>query len=111
MIFASLQIKVPFRPTYFRRVRAMNNRTIRCVTLIASLVSTFLVSALGGLNAQSPPEVIKVEGDIQGTHDPSIIQDRDTWYLFATTTERNPGGEIPIRCSPDLHRRHRSPDQ
>jgi arabinan endo-1,5-alpha-L-arabinosidase len=104
MIFASLPIKVPFRPTYFRRVRAMNNRTIRSVTLIASLVSTFLVSALGGLNAQSPPEVIKVDGDVQGTHDPSIIQDRDTWYLFATTTERNPGGEIPIRCSPDLHR-------
>jgi len=50
------------------------------------------------------PHVIAVDGDVAGTHDPSIIKDGDIWYLFATVTGPNPQGQqLPIRCSKDLH--------
>jgi len=47
------------------------------------------------------PHAYELTGDSGGTHDPSIIKDGATWYVFATG--RDPGGgHIPIRCSPDL---------
>ena len=91
----------------------MKNRVTRRRFILASLVSVSLLSVIRALSAQHaatapsqviPAQVIKVEGDVQGTHDPSIIQDGDTWYLFATTTEPHAAGELPIRCSPDLHK-------
>jgi arabinan endo-1,5-alpha-L-arabinosidase len=45
---------------------------------------------------------IKLEGDVEFTHDPSIIKDGDTWYLFATANGPVHKGELPIRCSKDL---------
>ena len=90
----------------------MKNRVTRRRVILASLVLVSLLSVIGTLSAQpvataparvTAAQVIKVEGDVQGTHDPSIIQDGDTWYLFATTTEPHAAGELPIRCSPDLH--------
>src|SRR5450432_627081 len=49
------------------------------------------------------PHAFQVDGDVSGTHDPSIIKDGDTWYLLATATGPNHKGELPIRCSKDLH--------
>ncbi len=49
------------------------------------------------------PQAFEVRGDVAGTHDPSIAKDGDTWYLFATATGPNHQGELPIRCSKDLH--------
>ena len=49
------------------------------------------------------PRVVQVEGDLAGAHDPSIIKDGDTWYLFATTPPNlKTGQQFPIRCSSDL---------
>ena len=49
------------------------------------------------------PHSIQVEGDVVGTHDPSIIKEGDVWYLFATTPPNSKTGEqFPIRCSKDL---------
>ena len=48
------------------------------------------------------PHVISVSGDVEYTHDPSIAKDGDTWYLFSTKGP-NQKGEIPVRCSKDLH--------
>jgi arabinan endo-1,5-alpha-L-arabinosidase len=45
--------------------------------------------------ASSPPELLKLEGDISSVHDPVIIKEKDTWYVFCT------GGTI--RRSKDLH--------
>ena len=60
----------------------------------------------GVLRSDSPasPKALALEGDVQGTHDPSIIREGDTWYLFATVTGKDPQGQLPIRCSKDLHR-------
>jgi len=67
-----------------------------CVTLAAFSVR---------LTAQSStaPEVITVSGEVEYVHDPSIIKDGDTWYLFGTANGANRDGELPIRCSKDLH--------
>jgi len=61
---------------------------------------------VGDMRAQTDatkPRAYKVEGDVEGTHDPSIIKEGDTWYLFGTATEKGSEGQLPIRCSKDLH--------
>jgi arabinan endo-1,5-alpha-L-arabinosidase len=40
-------------------------------------------------------------GDFWGTHDPSIMKQGDTWYVFATGKAPQ-GGQFAIRCSTDL---------
>ncbi|MGO9086119.1 MAG: arabinan endo-1,5-alpha-L-arabinosidase [Candidatus Sulfotelmatobacter sp.] len=61
------------------------------------------VFAAGDYAAAQTPEVLKLEGDIEYTHDPSIAKDGDTWYLFGTANGPGRKGELPIRCSQDLH--------
>src|SRR5580700_8914363 len=56
----------------------------------------------GQVGAQAG-EVIPVSGDTKYVHDPSIIKEGDTWYLFGTASGPNRDGELPIRCSKDLH--------
>jgi arabinan endo-1,5-alpha-L-arabinosidase len=77
----------------------MRNKTTLLITL-CFLTTTF---ALGADNPQSTPQVVKVEGDVEYTHDPSIAKDGDTWYLFGTANGPVRKGELPIRCSNDLH--------
>jgi arabinan endo-1,5-alpha-L-arabinosidase len=60
-----------------------------------------LVSAMSV--AQGSPSIIKLTGDVEFTHDPSIIRDGNTWYIFGTNNGSERSGELPIRCSPDLH--------
>jgi arabinan endo-1,5-alpha-L-arabinosidase len=40
-------------------------------------------------------------GDAAGTHDPSIIKEGNTWYVFATGKAPG-GGQFEVRCSTDL---------
>lgn len=48
------------------------------------------------------PQALDLSGDYPFTHDPSIAHEGDTYYVFATST--NPRqGQLPIRCSHDLH--------
>jgi arabinan endo-1,5-alpha-L-arabinosidase len=54
------------------------------------------------LAARSPgPEILTLEGDLEGVHDPAIIRQGPAYYVFVTNGP--PGNLIPIRCSPDLH--------
>jgi arabinan endo-1,5-alpha-L-arabinosidase len=64
----------------------------------------FAASAMA-VSAQSgaAPQALQVEGDVEYTHDPSIAKDGDTWYLFGTANGPVRKGELPIRCSQDLH--------
>ena len=57
--------------------------------------------ALGLFAASKPPEVLTLSGDTERVHDPVIIKQAGTYYVFCTG--RAPGGGIiPIRCSTDL---------
>src|ERR1022692_5008227 len=53
--------------------------------------------------AASEPEVLKLSGDVEGVHDPVIIKQKDTYYVFCTGGGRGAtAGIIPIRTSKDL---------
>src|ERR1700746_260374 len=67
------------------------------VTMFASFIYPRFSSA------DEQPQALKLEGDVKYTHDPSIIKDGDTWYLFGTNNGPERSGELPIRSSQDLH--------
>lgn len=71
----------------------------RSILLLSIMALTSWATAAAPTDAQ----LIPVDGDVAGTHDPSIIRDGNTWYLFATVTGPHPQGQLPIRCSQDLH--------
>ena len=47
-------------------------------------------------------EALHLSGDVAGAHDPSMIKEGRTWYVF-TTGKAADGGQLGIRCSNDLH--------
>jgi arabinan endo-1,5-alpha-L-arabinosidase len=53
--------------------------------------------------SSAAPRSVETHGDTQYVHDPAIIREGATWYLFSTGNGPNRNGEIPIRCSQDLH--------
>ncbi|PYT95641.1 MAG: arabinan endo-1,5-alpha-L-arabinosidase [Acidobacteria bacterium] len=79
----------------FRRIHTLN---------ISFVALAFLVPLCSlPRTADSEPRALAVEGDVVGTHDPSVIKQGDTWYLFATTPPHSKTGEqFPMRCSKDL---------
>jgi arabinan endo-1,5-alpha-L-arabinosidase len=66
------------------------------------IISRFvLIAALGSVAVGRTPELLPLDGDIERVHDPAIIRQNDTYYVFCTG--RHPGGGIiPIRTSKDL---------
>lgn len=68
---------------------------------IFRLLASALV-LLGAVAAAAPkPQAFKLEGDITGAHDPSMILEGSTYYVF-TTGKTKTGGQLAIRCSTDL---------
>jgi arabinan endo-1,5-alpha-L-arabinosidase len=51
--------------------------------------------------AAAPQEVLSLAGDVAGVHDPSVIKEGHTYYVFCTGG-RAGEGVIPIRTSTDL---------
>lgn len=64
-----------------------------------------MAAFFGAAGAAQQPHAFHVSGDIWGTHDPSIIKQGTTWYVFATGRAPD-GGQLPIRCSTDLDHWH-----
>ncbi len=78
----------------------MNNTAYNMKNL--AIVILLLSPAITTAQVSSPAHIYSVQGDVEGVHDPSIIKEGDTWYLFGTATEKGPHGQLPIRCSNDL---------
>ncbi len=91
------------RPVARSRGRLLAKTPVLSIVLCLALgwVAVAFV-AVENLAAQTP-QALKLEGDVEYTHDPSIAKDGDTWYLFGTANGPNRKGELPIRCSQDLH--------
>lgn len=69
---------------------------------LTQLLPVLLLVSLAPATFAKAPEALTLSGDYQGTHDPSIAREGNAYYIFATTP--NPrDGQIPIRCSSDLH--------
>ena len=81
----------------------MRNKTAVLIVIALSICFFTTASGFGQENQQNTPQVVKVEGDVEYVHDPSIAKDGDTWYLFGTANGPIRDGELPIRCSQDLH--------
>jgi arabinan endo-1,5-alpha-L-arabinosidase len=62
-------------------------------------------SASGNLSiaiaAAGPLTNYDLTGDTTPVHDPSIIREGSTYYVFSTDASASQGGYIPIRCSSD----------
>jgi len=76
--------------------------TRRVRLLIFTLMTVTAISLWAGSARAAPnPKALKLDGDILGAHDPSMIREGRTYYVF--TTGRTPsGGGLAIRCSSDL---------
>jgi len=72
------------------------------------LILAALLMAAGGIGfalaprlPQAPPEMLALDGDVSPVHDPVMIKEKDTYYVFCTGG-RNGSGVLPIRTSKDL---------
>ncbi|WP_263385062.1 arabinan endo-1,5-alpha-L-arabinosidase [Granulicella arctica] len=66
---------------------------------VAGVLSTLLLAV--NLCRAAEPHVYLLSGDVAGTHDPSIMKEGKTWYVFATGKAPD-GGQFAVRCSDDL---------
>ncbi|PYV66041.1 MAG: arabinan endo-1,5-alpha-L-arabinosidase [Acidobacteria bacterium] len=80
----------------------MISKASQCAIAV-TLILLFPVLSAPARSSRSAPERIAVAGDTEYVHDPSIMKDADTWYLFGTASGPNHKGELPVRCSRDLH--------
>ncbi|MBW3625351.1 MAG: arabinan endo-1,5-alpha-L-arabinosidase [Armatimonadetes bacterium] len=61
------------------------------------LVTGLLPAVAAG---KAPPHMLSLEGDVSPIHDPAILREGDTYYVFASN--RFAGKLLPIFCSRDL---------
>jgi arabinan endo-1,5-alpha-L-arabinosidase len=66
--------------------------------LLPTAFALLLAPALHG----QQPQALTLSGDYPVTHDPSIAREGNVYYVFATTSSAQEG-QLPIRCSNDLH--------
>ena len=59
------------------------------------------VAGSAALLAQAAPQVLELKGDVAPVHDPVVIKERDTYYVFCTGGRRGEG-VVPIRTSKDM---------
>jgi arabinan endo-1,5-alpha-L-arabinosidase len=74
-------------------------------TAWSRVLAIVFVSAIalecGGARAAEDAQALKLEGDVAGAHDPSMIREGGTYFVF-TTGKAPGGGQLAIRCSGDL---------
>src|ERR1022692_189547 len=58
--------------------------------------------------AAKAPEVLQLTGDAENVHDPVIIKEGDTYYVYCTGGGRGGQGVIPIRTSKDVRTEQKS---
>jgi arabinan endo-1,5-alpha-L-arabinosidase len=71
---------------------------MRAWLLVLGAVAAAAAAPAGG----PKPPGLELSGDISPVHDPAIIRAGDTYYLFNTGHQGQPGGIVPIRTSKDL---------
>src|SRR6187401_1117708 len=62
-----------------------------------------LAASAAVVGAQQAPRILPLEGNLNPVHDPVIMKQGSTYYVFVTGG-RNGRGVIPIRTSGDLMR-------
>ena len=73
----------------------------RSVGLIFALGACLLLSRHGASQASVEPIILPLTGDLTPIHDPSMVREGTSYYLFSTN--RFQGKDLPEFCSPNLH--------
>ncbi len=79
----------------------LRSREALCLAAVLGIL-TVAVSSWSAENSPAPatPQMLPLSGDL-AVHDPVIIRENDTFYIFATGNRR--AGVLPIRRSKDLY--------
>jgi arabinan endo-1,5-alpha-L-arabinosidase len=78
----------------------MIQQSIKARFTLALICSALSLTLHPAAHAEGP-KAYQLTGDAQGTHDPSIMKEGQTWYVFATGKAPG-GGQFAVRCSHDL---------
>ncbi len=79
--------------------RIVRGARVKLKSLFSPLALVLVSCAL--LARGEAPHAYTLSGDAIGAHDPSIIKEGKTWYVFATGKAPG-GGQFAVRCSEDL---------
>ena len=79
----------------------MSTWKVLVVGSAAAVAGAWLGLPPSGSAASRNPEVLQLSGDIEGVHDPVLIRQDDTYYVFCTGGRAGVGA-IPIRTSKNL---------
>lgn len=79
----------------------MKDKFTGILFFVALLVLLVIGTSCFSTHGTAEPKMFLLEGDLR-VHDPVVIKDGDTYYLFCTGGRRRTG-YVPIRCSRDLH--------
>jgi len=75
----------------------------RIIPEVILLLGTLMLGTSCRMSTFSPePEMLELKGYLR-VHDPVIIREGDTFYVFSTGGSPQRGGFIPICCSKDLY--------
>lgn len=77
--------------------------------LSSILLSVSLVAAIAGCAGRSQSPLRALAGDIVPVHDPAVIRQGNTYFLFSTSQEHEGKGLIHVRTSRDLVTWKRAP--
>jgi arabinan endo-1,5-alpha-L-arabinosidase len=69
--------------------------------VIAAVIWAWLATCGSSSSPSTAPDAA-LQGDVERVHDPSLIKQGSTYYVFSTDTHQP--GHLPIRCSTDLQR-------
>ena len=73
---------------------------IYCAALLGMLAVGASCRSTASPPAPAAPQMLSLTGDL-AVHDPVIMREKDTFYVFSTGNRR--AGILPIRCSKDLY--------
>lgn len=82
----------------------MTRRPPRLLAVGAAALALAVVAGCAGAAGPSSATALALDGDLR-THDPALVvgEGDDPWYVFSTGDEREAGGAIQVRTSPDGH--------
>lgn len=72
------------------------------VLLAVSLLAALAAGGVGWSQSAPVPLIDQITGDISPVHDPAIIKQGESYYLFSTSQEHEGKGLIHVRTSRDL---------
>src|SRR5262249_35759932 len=88
-----------------KRVQYREDGTLMISHKVFVLVAAALATGVSTCAPQTAPpraEVLQMTGDVSPVHDPVIMKEGDTYYVYCTGGGTGGQGVIPIRTSKDL---------